>query len=133
MVLRSEEEYTRIFDHTVVECSDGFHVQVVCRFVKDHCVRTGHHHTGKHTAYTFTTGENIDTFKTVITGEEHTSKETTNISDVFFRRVWHHPVYDGVITCEFFCIILREVSLGSCNTPFVRTCIRFHFACKDFE
>ena len=47
VVTTREEDYTREFHHTIVECCDGFHIQVVSRFVKHKNVRCLNHHAGE--------------------------------------------------------------------------------------
>ena len=43
------------------------------------------------------------------------------------------PDCDGKVIVEFLCIVLREVSLGSSNAPFVGSFIRLQLSCKDTE
>ena len=35
MVTAGKQDDTREFDHTIIQCGDGFHIQVVCRLIKD--------------------------------------------------------------------------------------------------
>ena len=58
---------------------------------------------------------------------EHYSKETTYISGILHGRVTGQPVGDGHIVVELCGIVLRKVGLGSGNTPFIISFIRFHF------
>ena len=46
MVVGSKKDNSREFDQTVVQCGDGFHIQVVGRFIKEQDVCTGDHHLG---------------------------------------------------------------------------------------
>ena len=64
-------------DQTIVQSSDGLHIQMVSRLIQNQDVGTGDHHFGKKAANLLTTGKNTDTFHTILTREKHTSKETT--------------------------------------------------------
>ena len=35
MITAGKQDDTREFDHTIIQCGDGFHIQVVCRLIKD--------------------------------------------------------------------------------------------------
>jgi len=133
MVVGSKQDHTWEFDHAVVQGSDGFHIQVVGRFVKDQDVCTGDHHLGEQAADFLTTGEYTDLFHTVITGKQHTSEEATYISCIFDLGELCQPVYDRQIIVELFGAVLWKISLRCGDTPFERTFVRFHFAHQDLE
>ncbi len=56
LVMRAEENHLREGDQPVVQCGDGFKVQVIGRLVEDEGVGAGEHHLGEHTADTLPTG-----------------------------------------------------------------------------
>ena len=101
--------------------------------IKNENVCTGDHHLGKKTADFLTTGKNAYTFDAVFTGEEHTSEESTNISSILDLRVLCQPVCNGKVIIELCSVVLREICLGSGNTPFIISFIRFHFTDQDLE
>ena len=133
MIMRGEKNYPRELDQTIVQCSDGLHVQMVGRLIQNQDVGTGNHHFGKKAANLLTTGKYADTFHTILTREEHTSKETTYISGILDLRILCQPVCNRKIVIEFLSIVFGEISLGGSDSPFVITFIRFHFSSDDLE
>ena len=133
MIMRGEKNYPRELDQTIVQCSDGLHVQMVGRLIQNQDVGTGNHHFGKKAANLLTTGKYADTFHTILTREEHTSKETTYISGILDLRILCQPVCDRKIVIEFLSIVFGKISLGGSDSPFVITFIRFHFSSDDLE
>ena len=106
---------------------------MVGRLIQKQDIGTGDHHFGKKAAYFLTTRKNTDTFYTVFSWEKHTSKEASYIGSVLDLRILGQPVRDGQIIVKLLGIILREVCLGSGNTPFIITGIRLHLSGKDLE
>ena len=82
MVTGGEQHNAGKLDHTVVQSGDTLHIQMVRRLIEDQHIRAGDHHLGKHAADALTSGEYIDLLHAVITGEEHTAKETADIGDI---------------------------------------------------
>ena len=95
--------------------------------IQDQDICTGDHHLGKKTADFLTTGKNAYTFDAVFTGEEHTSEESTNISSILYLGILCQPVCNSKVIIELCSVVLREICLGSGNTPFIISFIRFHF------
>ena len=133
MVTGGEDDHTRELLHSVVQRSDGLHVEMVSRLIEHQHVRAGDHHLGEHTAHFLTTGENFYLLHTVFTGKQHSSEESADISNILFRGILGQPVYDRIIVVELGAVVLREVRLSRCETPFVASGIRLHLACKDLE
>ena len=101
--------------------------------IQDQAVGAADHHLGQQAANLLTTGEDADLLHTVFAGEQHTSQETADISGILYGRVTGQPVGDGHIIVELCGIILREVGLGSSNTPLVGSLIRLDLSGKDLE
>ena len=133
MVTAGKQDDTREFDHTIIQCGDGFHIQVVCRLIKDQNVASHDHHAGEKDTDFFSTGEDTHLFYTIFTGKKHTAEETADISCVFDLGVLGQPVNDQLIGIKDGGIILREIRLACCNSPFVRSFIRFHFPGENFK
>ena len=106
---------------------------MVSGLIQDQTVGAADHHLGQQAANLLTTGEDADLLHTVFAGEQHTSQETTDISSILYGRVTGQPVGDGHIIVELCGIILREVGLGSGNTPLVGSLIRLDLSGKDLE
>ena len=121
MVTAGKQDDTREFDHTIIQCGDGFHIQVVCRLIKDQNVASHDHHAGEKDTDFFSTGEDTHLFYTIFTGKKHTAEETADISCVFDLGVLGQPVNDQLIGIKDGGIILREIRLACCNSPFVRS------------
>ena len=62
MIMRSEKDHTWEFDQSVIQCSNGLHIQMVGRLIQKQDIGTGDHHFGKKAANLLTTGKNTDTF-----------------------------------------------------------------------
>ena len=133
MVTGGEDDHTRELLHSVVQRSDGLHVEMVSRLIEHQHVRAGDHHLGEHTAHFLTTGENFYLLHTVFTGKQHSSEESADISNILFRGILGQPVYDRIIVVELGAVVLREVRLSRCETPFVASGIRLHLAGEDLE
>ena len=88
---------------------------------------------GEHAAHLLTTGENLYLLYAVFTGKQHSSEESADICDILFRGVLGQPVYDRIIIIELCAVILREVRLSRCETPFVASGIRLHLTGEDLE
>ena len=56
VIVAGEECNTGELDQSVVQGSDGLHIQVVGGFIENQTVCTADHHLGKQTAYLFSTG-----------------------------------------------------------------------------
>ncbi len=69
--------------------------------IQDQDICTGDHHLGKKTADFLTTGKNAYTFHTILTGEEHTSEESTDISSVLDLGILCQPVCNSKVIIEF--------------------------------
>ena len=133
MVTRGKEKYSREFNETVVQSGDGLHIQVVSRFIQKQDVSAGDHQLAEHAADFLSSGQDADFLHAVFTGEEHTPQETTDISSIFDLRILGQPVNDGVVVIELFGVILREIGLGSGNTPLLGSLVRLDLYGKDLE
>ena len=133
MVTGGEDDHARELLHSVVQGCNGLHVQMVRRLIEHQHVRAGDHHLGEHAAHLLTTGENLYLLYAVFTGKQHSSEESADICDILFRGVLGQPVYDRIIIVELCAVILREVRLSRCETPFVASGIRLHLTGEDLE
>ena len=133
MVTGGEQQHAREFDQTVVQCSDGLHIQMVGRLVKNENVCTGNHHLGEQAAHFLSSGKDSDTFHAVLTGKKHSSEESANICDILFFGILGQPVCDSQVAVEFCGVVLREVSLCGGYAPFVVTGIRLFFSGQNLE
>ena len=133
MIVGSKQNNAGELDHSIIQCCYGFHIQVVGRLIEDQHIGTGDHHFGQKASYLFTSGKNADFLHAVLTGKQHTSKETAYISGIFDFRILCQPISNCQIIIKFCCIILREIGLGCGNAPFIGSFIRFHFTHKDSE
>ena len=106
---------------------------MVSRLIEHQHVRAGDHHLGEHAAHFLTTGENLYLLHAVFTGKQHSSEESADICDILFRGVLGQPVYDRIIIVELCGVILREVGLSRCETPFVASGIRLHLTGENLE
>ena len=125
MVTGREDQHARELDKTIVQRSDGLHVEMVSRLIEHQHVRAGDHHLGEHAAHLLTTGENLYLLYAIFTGKQHSSEESADICDILFRGVLGQPVYDR--------IIIVELCLSRCETPFVASGIRLHLAGENLE
>ena len=85
--MAGEKCHSGEFDQTIVQCSDGLHVQVVGGLIEDQTVCTTDHHLGKKAAYLLATGENFHLLHTILAGKQHTSQEASYIGDILYGRV----------------------------------------------
>ena len=83
--MRSENHCTRELDKSVVERCDGLHVKVVGRLVKQKHISAHNHHLREHNSYLLTTGQHLNLLDTVITCEQHSSKEASYIGHILLR------------------------------------------------
>ena len=102
MVTGGEKQNTRELDQSVVQRSDRLHVQMVGRLIQKQNVCAGDHHLGEQAAYALSAGENIQMFYTVLTGEKHTSKESTDVSGILDFGKLSQPVNDCKVRIELF-------------------------------
>lgn len=82
---------------------------------------------------TFSPPERTRIFLHHLHRQKHTAEETADISCVFDLGVLGQPVNDQLIGIKDGGIILREIRLACCNSPFVRSFIRFHFPGENFK
>ena len=71
MVVGGEQHVALEGNQAVVDCSDGFQVQMVGRLVHNQYVGAKEHHTGQHAANLFTTRQHLYFLVYVVAGEEH--------------------------------------------------------------
>ena len=128
VVMAGEQCHTGELDQTVVQCSDGLHIQMVGRLVKNENVCTGNHHLGEQAAHFLSSGKDSDTFHAVLTGKKHSSEESADIRYVLDLGILGQPVCDSQVAVEFCGVVLREVSLCGGYAPFVVTGIRLFFS-----
>ena len=121
------------FDHTVVECGDGLHVQVVRRLVEDQAVGSADHHRGELAADLFSSGENLDLLDSVFSAEQHSAEEAADIGDILDLGIGGQPLRDVFFRVKKVGVVLFKIGLGGCDAPLVRAAVRLHVAHQNFE
>ena len=133
MILTCKEYYSRELDKSVVERCDSLHIQVVCRLIEDQYICSHDHKLGEKTSNLLASGEDLNLLDSILTTEQHSSEESTYVCSILLLRELCKPVYDYKIVIELLSVILREVTLRCCNTPFVLALIWLFFASKYLE
>ena len=132
--MRHEEHRTAEVLEAVIECGDGFEVEMVRRFVEDKYVRAREHHFGEHTAYTFTTREDFGSLQGFFTREEHTAEEAADERFVGVGRELTEPVDERKLdVVEVLVVVAREVCLRRGDAPLIRACFRLYLTHDDVK
>ena len=104
MVPAGEKRHARELNQTVVQGRNGFHIQMVGRFIQDQAIRSGDHHFGQKAAHLLTSGEDSHFFHPVFSRKEHPAQEAAHIGDIIHRRIAHQPVRDGCLLYTSRCV-----------------------------
>lgn len=133
MVATSEQNHAVILHHTLVQCGDRLHIEMVRWLIENQSIRTGNHHFRQHTTHFLTTGEDANLLLTVFAGKQHSAKELTDIGNVLDCRILLQPVVDSKVALKLRGIVLREVCLRSGNAPLIGSFIRLHLTHQNLE
>jgi len=130
--MRCKEDITLIKLQVIVECLNGFQVQVVGRSIENQAVGITELHTGNHTTHLFTTRKDIGLLQHFFTTEEHTSQETLHVDFIAFTEL-AQPIHQVQVVFEERGIVHRQVSRSNGYPPREGTCIRLTVFVDDFE
>ncbi len=121
--------------NAVVDCGDGFQIEVVGRLVDDKHVRAEEHHARQHQANLLTAGQYANRLVNIVAGEQHTAEEPRSVDSSVSVREYGAIQSSMFSSCalEELVVVLREIALRGGNAPLEAALIRFHLAHKNLE
>ncbi|RMQ07034.1 hypothetical protein ALQ09_05660 [Pseudomonas viridiflava] len=121
-VVADENQGARVVFQRKVQRFDGFHVQVVGRFVHHQHVRFLQDQLAEQHAALFTTGNHFDRLEDLVIGEQHAAQSATYHLLAALRPL-AHPVEEGRFVFEIVSVVLSVVTDFCCFGPLDRACI----------
>ena len=133
--MRREQHGALEITNAVVDCGDGFQIEVVGRLVDDEHVRAEQHHARQHQANLLTAGQYANRLVNIVAGEQHTAEEAAQRGFQCIRAgIRCDPVeHVFLVALEELVVVLREIALRGGNAPLEAALIRFHLAHKNLE
>ncbi|MNC39819.1 hypothetical protein D3C75_884970 [compost metagenome] len=102
--------------------------------IQNQCVCTCLHHFRQHTANFLSPGEYASLLLGLLTREQHTAQEATQIRFILIFGILTQPIYECHIhTVKELGVIFREISLSCRHTPSIFTAVRFRFTHKNIK
>ena len=118
VVMRGEKHHSLKVDQPVVYRGDGFQIQMIGRLVQQQHIAAEHHHAGKHAAYLFSAGKDVDRLVYVLAGKQHLSQKTAEVGFGGILGILLKPFDDGVVVAaKIGRIVLWKIGLAGGNTP----------------